>query len=131
MEGAKLECGGDRLGDEGYFIQPTVFSSVTDDMRIAKEEVSSFSVREICRKEVVIARGSVNYVSHGGMEGIILKRNLKSETQIGNFLEIFFTLFQESSDWSDLKKVFQEINIMGFMGMKLYAGKMLYKMSYK
>lgn len=39
-EGAKLECGGDRHGDKGYFIQPTVFSDVTDDMRIAKEEVS-------------------------------------------------------------------------------------------
>ena len=38
-EGAKLECGGGRHGDKGYFIQPTVFSNVKDDMRIAKEEV--------------------------------------------------------------------------------------------
>lgn len=38
-EGAKLECGGNRHGDKGYFIQPTVFSDVTDNMRIAKEEV--------------------------------------------------------------------------------------------
>nr|XP_020865231.1 retinal dehydrogenase 1-like isoform X3 [Phascolarctos cinereus] len=38
-EGAKLECGGDPWGDKGYFIQPTVFSNVTDDMRIAKEEI--------------------------------------------------------------------------------------------
>ena len=38
-EGAKLECGGGRHGDKGYFIQPTVFSGVKDDMRIAKEEV--------------------------------------------------------------------------------------------
>ncbi|XP_052793176.1 aldehyde dehydrogenase, mitochondrial-like [Mya arenaria] len=38
-EGAKLECGGARLGNEGYFIQPTVFSNVTDNMRIAKEEI--------------------------------------------------------------------------------------------
>ena len=38
-EGAKLECGGGRHGDKGYFIQPTVFSDVKDDMRIAKEEV--------------------------------------------------------------------------------------------
>lgn len=39
-EGAKLEIGGERCGTEGYFIKPTVFSGVTDDMRIAKEEVS-------------------------------------------------------------------------------------------
>ncbi len=39
-EGAKLECGGKRKGDKGYFIESTVFSDVKDDMRIAKEEVN-------------------------------------------------------------------------------------------
>jgi acyl-CoA reductase-like NAD-dependent aldehyde dehydrogenase len=38
-EGATLECGGKRHGDKGYFIEPTVFSGVTDDMRIAREEI--------------------------------------------------------------------------------------------
>ena len=38
-EGAKLECGGEQLGDKGYFLKSTVFSGVTDDMRIAQEEV--------------------------------------------------------------------------------------------
>lgn len=38
-EGAKLECGGKRFGDVGFFIEPTVFSNVTDDMKIAKEEI--------------------------------------------------------------------------------------------
>lgn len=40
-EGAKLECGGKGLGRKGFFIEPTVFSNVTDDMRIAKEEVTN------------------------------------------------------------------------------------------
>ncbi|KAL4227685.1 Retinal dehydrogenase 1 [Mactra antiquata] len=38
-EGAKLECGGNRHGTEGYFIQPTVFTNVTENMRIGKEEI--------------------------------------------------------------------------------------------
>ena len=38
-EGAKLECGGEKYGDKGFFLKSTVFSGVTDDMRIAKEEV--------------------------------------------------------------------------------------------
>ncbi|XP_069332492.1 aldehyde dehydrogenase 1A1-like isoform X2 [Eulemur rufifrons] len=38
-EGAKLECGGGPWGNKGYFVQPTVFSNVRDDMRIAKEEI--------------------------------------------------------------------------------------------
>nr|QTZ19645.1 aldehyde dehydrogenase family 2 member mitochondrial-like protein [Bixa orellana]QTZ19649.1 aldehyde dehydrogenase family 2 member mitochondrial-like protein [Bixa orellana] len=36
---ATLECGGERLGSKGYFIQPTVFSNVHDDMLIAKDEI--------------------------------------------------------------------------------------------
>jgi aldehyde dehydrogenase (NAD+) len=38
-EGAKLVCGGERVGDKGYFVQPTVFADVQDDMKIAKEEI--------------------------------------------------------------------------------------------
>jgi acyl-CoA reductase-like NAD-dependent aldehyde dehydrogenase len=38
-EGATLNCGGARKGDKGYFVQPTVFSNVKDNMRIAKEEI--------------------------------------------------------------------------------------------
>ena len=54
-EGAKLECGGGRHGDKGYFIQPTVFSDVKDDMRIAKEEVIVILVFtfEISRQEIL------------------------------------------------------------------------------
>eukprot|EP00026_Physarum_polycephalum_P015147 Phypoly_transcript_15769.p1 GENE.Phypoly_transcript_15769~~Phypoly_transcript_15769.p1 ORF type:complete len:225 (+),score=47.45 Phypoly_transcript_15769:73-675(+) len=38
-EGAKLLTGGERVGTEGYFIQPTVFGDVTDNMKIAREEI--------------------------------------------------------------------------------------------
>lgn len=40
QQGAKLQCGGKRFGNVGYFVEPTVFSDVTDKMRIAQEEVS-------------------------------------------------------------------------------------------
>lgn len=38
-EGAKLEAGGSKGADVGYFVKPTVFSGVTDDMTIAREEI--------------------------------------------------------------------------------------------
>ena len=38
-EGATLLCGGNRVGDKGYFIEPTIFGDVKDDMTIAKEEI--------------------------------------------------------------------------------------------
>ncbi|XP_051203767.1 aldehyde dehydrogenase family 2 member B7, mitochondrial [Lolium perenne] len=37
--GATLVSGGERLGDKGYYIQPTVFSDVQDNMKIAQEEI--------------------------------------------------------------------------------------------
>jgi aldehyde dehydrogenase (NAD+) len=36
-EGAKLMTGGKRHGNKGYFIEPTVFADVTDNMTIARE----------------------------------------------------------------------------------------------
>ncbi|GJR22868.1 hypothetical protein Tco_0971395 [Tanacetum coccineum] len=36
---ATLECGGDRFGSKGYYIQPTVFSNVKDDTLIAQDEM--------------------------------------------------------------------------------------------
>jgi acyl-CoA reductase-like NAD-dependent aldehyde dehydrogenase len=38
-DGAQLKTGGSRLGDRGYFVKPTVFSGVRNDMRIAREEI--------------------------------------------------------------------------------------------
>jgi aldehyde dehydrogenase (NAD+) len=43
QEGARLIAGGARLEggiyDQGYYVQPTVFGNVHDDMRIAREEI--------------------------------------------------------------------------------------------
>ncbi len=38
-EGANLRCGGERVGDKGYFVAPTVFTDVQDNMTIAQEEI--------------------------------------------------------------------------------------------
>tara|TARA_R110002124_G_scaffold205198_1_gene371458 strand:- start:654 stop:2111 length:1458 start_codon:yes stop_codon:yes gene_type:complete len=38
-EGARLVTGGAQLDRAGYYLQPTVFADVTDDMAIAREEI--------------------------------------------------------------------------------------------
>ncbi|WP_096438811.1 aldehyde dehydrogenase family protein [Alteribacter populi] len=38
-EGAKLVTGGEKPFDKGYFIRPTVFADVEEDMTIAREEI--------------------------------------------------------------------------------------------
>ncbi|XVF44028.1 hypothetical protein PTKIN_Ptkin02bG0087300 [Pterospermum kingtungense] len=37
--GATLETGGEPIGTKGYYIQPTIFSNVKEDMLIAKDEI--------------------------------------------------------------------------------------------
>ncbi|EGW02516.1 Retinal dehydrogenase 1 [Cricetulus griseus] len=72
-EGAKLECGGGRWGNKGYFVQPTVFSNVTDDMRIAKEEIFG-PVQQIMKfksLDDVIKRA--NNTSYGLAAGVFTK----------------------------------------------------------
>jgi len=38
-EGAKLLMGGKRVGEKGYFVEPTIFGAVRPDMRLGQEEV--------------------------------------------------------------------------------------------
>lgn len=38
-EGAQIVTGGERHGNQGFFVKPTVFNDVTDDMKIAREEI--------------------------------------------------------------------------------------------
>ncbi len=39
QEGATLLCGGNRLDRPGYFVEPTIFTDTTPDMRIVQEEI--------------------------------------------------------------------------------------------
>jgi aldehyde dehydrogenase (NAD+) len=38
-QGARVVTGGERFGDKGFFIKPTIFADVQDEMRIATEEI--------------------------------------------------------------------------------------------
>ncbi|AAS52336.2 ADR417Wp [Eremothecium gossypii ATCC 10895] len=39
QEGARVVTGGERLGEKGYYVKPTIFADVREDMRIVKEEI--------------------------------------------------------------------------------------------
>lgn len=59
-EGATLAYGGTRLDRAGYFIKPTIFTDVTDDMTIAKEEIFGpvLSILEFSSEEEVVRRAN-------------------------------------------------------------------------
>ena len=39
QQGARCVAGGERFGSKGYFIKPTIFADVKDEMKIATEEI--------------------------------------------------------------------------------------------
>ncbi len=59
-EGAKMLCGGNRVGQKGYFIEPTIFTDVNDEMKIAREEIFGPVMNILRFKSVdeVIQRGN-------------------------------------------------------------------------
>ncbi len=59
-EGARLICGGERLDRNGFYLEPTVFADVRDDMTIAREEIFGpvMSVLDFNDEADVIARAN-------------------------------------------------------------------------
>lgn len=69
-EGARLVTGGARLNCEGYYLQPTVFADVSDDMVIAREEIFGpvMSVLDFEDEDEVIRRANdTEYGLAGGV----------------------------------------------------------------
>jgi aldehyde dehydrogenase (NAD+) len=82
-EGATLACGGKRLGDRGYFIEPTVFADVQDGMKIAREEIFGpvMSVIPFKNLDEVISRA--NRTIYGLAAGV-WTRDIKKVHAIAN-----------------------------------------------
>jgi len=64
-EGAKLLIGGRKVGGKGFFYQPTIFTDVTIDMRIAQEEIFGPTVSVIEVKDLNEAIQVMNSVKYG------------------------------------------------------------------
>ena len=82
-QGAELLTGGKRQGERGYFIEPTVFANVRDEMQIAREEIfgpvmSILKFREI--DEVVQRANNTSY----GLAAAVWTRDLTKAHAIAN-----------------------------------------------
>jgi aldehyde dehydrogenase (NAD+) len=82
-ERATLACGGNRIGNRGYFIQPTVFADVQDDMQIAKEEIFGpvMSIISFKSLDEVIARA--NRTKYG-LAAAVWTRDIKKALAVAN-----------------------------------------------
>ncbi|MBU0530651.1 MAG: aldehyde dehydrogenase family protein [Candidatus Aenigmatarchaeota archaeon] len=72
-EGAKLICGGDYHGNKGFFYQPTLFTDVDPDMRIAQEEIFGPVLSLIPVKNLDEAIEVMNNIKYGLSSAIYTK----------------------------------------------------------
>jgi aldehyde dehydrogenase (NAD+) len=84
-DGAKLLAGGKREGNTGYFVQPTIFTDVKDEMKIAREEIFGpvMSILKFKDVDEVIARGNrTNY----GLAAAVWTRDLQKALKLSHSL---------------------------------------------
>ena len=82
-EGARLVTGGQRLNRPGFFVTPTVFADVTNEMTIAREEVFGpvMSVLDFDDEDEVVARA--NATEFGLSAGVFTRDLSRAHRVVG------------------------------------------------
>ncbi len=82
-EGARLVTGGERLPREGFYVMPTVFADVSDDMVIAREEIFGpvMAVLPFDDEEEVVIRA--NDTPYGLAAGVFTRDMARAHRVIG------------------------------------------------
>ena len=86
QEGAKLVTGGERCGERGYFIKPTIFDAVDNNMRIAKEEIFGPVVSAITFDDVdeVVRQGNLSVY---GLAAAVWTKDIKKAHRLARDLK--------------------------------------------
>merc|ERR1711868_115661 len=85
QQGAKLLTGGARYGDKGFFVQPTVFGDVQDDMKICREEIFGpvQSIQKVTNMEEAIERANRN---NYGLAAAVFTQDVGKAMYVSNSL---------------------------------------------
>jgi aldehyde dehydrogenase (NAD+) len=83
--GAELLIGGNRVGNRGYFIAPTIFDKVHDEMTIAQEEIFGpvMSVLKFKDVDEVVARGNKTMY---GLAAAVWTKDIQKAFRLANGL---------------------------------------------
>ncbi|ETS85378.1 Aldehyde dehydrogenase [Pestalotiopsis fici W106-1] len=102
--GAKIETGGERHGDKGYFIQPTIFSGVTPDMKIMQEEIFGpvCTIAKFKTEEEVIKSGNATTY---GLAAAVHTKDLNTAIRVSNALKAG-TVWVNSYNMLDIRMPF-------------------------
>mmetsp|Transcript_98 Transcript_98/g.15 ORF Transcript_98/g.15 Transcript_98/m.15 type:complete len:153 (-) Transcript_98:30-488(-) len=85
-EGAKLLTGGKRFGNKGYYVEPTVFKDVEDNMKIAREEIFGPVMSFMKFKDIDEVIERANDTEYGLGAGIVTP-DIEKAIRVANALE--------------------------------------------
>ncbi|WP_243050348.1 aldehyde dehydrogenase family protein [Dyella sp. RRB7] len=85
-QGAKLVYGGQKVGDKGYFLQPTVFADADQSMKIVREEIFGPVVSIIRFKDEEEAIRIANDTTYG-LAANIWTRDIKKAHRVAHRLQ--------------------------------------------
>jgi aldehyde dehydrogenase (NAD+) len=124
-EGAKLVLGGKAYQkgncSKGYFIEPTIFSAVTPEMRIAQEEIFGPVVSVIKAEDLGDAIRIVNQTPYG-LSSAIYTRNVNSSATAERDLDTGIVYINASTIGAEIQLPFGGIKHSGY-GRKEAGGR--------
>ena len=85
-EGVNIAVGGERIGQDGWFVEPTLFTNATGEMRISQEEIFGPVLTVIPfdgEEEAINIANNVRY----GLTGYVWTNNLARSLRVSNALE--------------------------------------------
>jgi 5-carboxymethyl-2-hydroxymuconic-semialdehyde dehydrogenase len=85
-EGAKIAAGGARHGEQGCFVQPTLFTNATRDMAIAQEEIFGPVLTVIPFEDEAEALSTANDVAYG-LAGYLWTNDITRALRFSNAME--------------------------------------------
>jgi len=116
-EGAKLILGGKacQKGDcsKGYFVEPTIFSGVTPEMRIAQEEIFGPVVSVIKAEDLEDAIQIVNRIPYG-LSSAIYTRDVNSSAVAERDLETGIVYINASTIGAEIQLPFGGVKHSGY-----------------
>ena len=100
-EGAQLLCGGKRANRPGFFYEPTIFTNVKKEMRIAQEEIFGPVISLITAKDIDEAIEICNNIEYG-LSSSIYTENIRNAFKAIEKIEAGLTYVNSSTIGSEI-----------------------------
>ncbi|THG93758.1 hypothetical protein EW026_g7567 [Hermanssonia centrifuga] len=97
QEGASLHIGGQRIGTTGYFVEPTIFTDVTPEMKIVREEIFGPVAVIMKFKDEADAIEKANNTVYG-LSSVVFTQDINKAVRVAHAMEAGSAFINTASD---------------------------------